>query len=109
MEIKCIVNLFSEQDNSKIISGLQGTVKITVDDVDVGGLEDGGFFGETSILFNTLHCATCWAMSDCEVFMLTRNALEEVRLSAIHLPLPAAVATLCRSEVNTSCHDLISL
>lgn len=63
----------------------QGRVKITANGIDVAECGEGGHFGEIGILRNAPRITTCTAMTDCEVFILTKQAFDDVSSRAFLL------------------------
>ncbi len=62
---------------------LQGSVgvykmnKLSGDTYDVGVIHEGGFFGEMSLIDEHPRSATVRALSDCQLFFLSKEAFEE--------------------------------
>lgn len=55
-----------------------GTVQVIANGVEIVTFEEGNYFGEIGVLHRTPRSATCLAVTDCEVFVLSKDALEEV-------------------------------
>eukprot|EP00951_Prasinocladus_malaysianus_P034929 scaffold356484_cov51-Prasinocladus_malaysianus.AAC.1 len=55
-----------------------GSIKITKDGIEIITLQEGSYFGEIGILHHVPRSASCVALVDCEVFVLTKASLHEV-------------------------------
>lgn len=63
-----------------ILSGSVGIIKtnkFTGETYDVGTLRKGSFFGEMSLIDNNPRSATVKALSDCQLFHITREAFQQ--------------------------------
>eukprot|EP00873_Tetraselmis_striata_P022293 jgi/Tetstr1/442557/TSEL_030655.t1 len=55
-----------------------GSVRISKNGIEIVTLNKGNYFGEIGLLLHAPRSATVAAISDCEVYVLTKTALEEV-------------------------------
>ena len=56
----------------------QGIVTVIANGIEIVTFEEGNYFGEIGVLHSTPRTATCLAISDCEVFVLSKIQLDDV-------------------------------
>ena len=79
----------------------QGTVQVIANGVEIVTFEEGNYFGEIGVLHRTPRSATCLAVTDCEVFVLKKDALEEVSTLPqfnVLIPLVALSKLSCNAK-----------